>query len=110
MAKVSVHGGASDKRNGVAPKRKPKRGEEPEASADAQPPLVDDADAEDDDGDEADELPEVPDDVRNGSVAYAQAWVGDDTDRAAAMLEYETVQPTPRTTLVASLEKLLASS
>lgn len=46
------------------------------------------------------------DGVPDGSAAEVLDWVGDDADRAGAALVVETARDKPRSTLIASLEKL----
>lgn len=50
----------------------------------------------------------MPDQVPDGTAQDVLDWVGNDPGRAQDALDYETCQPTPRTTLVSKLETIAA--
>lgn len=52
----------------------------------------------------------VTDDVPKGTVKEVEAWVGDDKERAQAVLVAENESGEPRKSLVKAMEDLLAAS
>lgn len=67
------------------------------------------ADEPTDDDDDSTAEPDEFDPAKGGDIPATLAYVGDDKDKAAAMLELEQGRDKPRTTLVAELEKTLAA-
>lgn len=59
---------------------------------------------------ESEDAPSNGSEVPDGTVDDVLAWVGDDKARAQAALDAEQQRPTPRTSLVAELEKRLEST
>lgn len=96
VPKITVHGGPSDAAAA---------GEPPAPAAAAEASEVEQATSEDAAAPDSVAEPVAEVAVPDGTVEAVLAWVGDDPERAQRALDYERAKPTPRTTLVAELEK-----